>query len=71
MIFKGLRGSKDSKDSKDFKDFKGFKDLSWCKDNNLFLKCKREVEIWHKEKRGPCGVPACISIVNSFSRSAW
>jgi hypothetical protein len=57
MIFRGLRGSKDFKD---FKDFKGIKDLSRCKDNNLFLKCKREVEIWHKEKRGPCGVPAYI-----------
>ena len=62
MIFKGLRGFKDSKDFKGIKDFKGFKDFSWCKDNNLFLKCKREVKIWHKEKRGPCGFPLAYQL---------
>jgi hypothetical protein len=36
----GLRGLRGFKDFKDFKDFRVFKDLSGCKDNNLFLKCK-------------------------------
>ena len=60
MIFWGLRGFKDFKDFRDFKDFKGIKDLSRCKDNNLFLKCKRKVATWYKEKRGPHEVPAYI-----------
>jgi hypothetical protein len=42
----GLRGLRDFKglkvlrDFKDFRVFRVFKDLSGCKDNNLFLKCK-------------------------------
>ena len=37
---KVLRGLRDFKDFRDFRVFRVFKDLSGCKDNNLFLKCK-------------------------------
>jgi len=38
--FSDFRGLKVLRDFKDFRDFRVFKDLSGCKDNNLFLKCK-------------------------------
>jgi len=44
--FRGLKGLKDFKVFRVFRDFRVFwvfrvfKDLSGCKDNNLFLKCK-------------------------------
>ena len=38
--FRVLKGLKGLKDFRDFRVFKVFKDLSGCKDNNLFLKCK-------------------------------
>ena len=39
-VFGDFRGLKGLKDFKVFRDFRVFKDLSGCKDNNLFLKCK-------------------------------